>query len=98
MESIYPEHPWLAWKFGKVPTGFWSKRENQLKYMDWVRKDLGMASLDAFYQLKNKELAKRGGRSLLKLFVLFCCCCVVAKPSVGGCVTDLQSTPIETSM
>lgn len=70
--SVYPERTWMEWKFGKVPNGFWAKHSNQMKYLHWLFKELGMSvtNLEDFYRLKNAELVKHSGRSLLREFVL----------------------------
>lgn len=27
LATIYPEHKWIPWKFGRVPRGFWSRKD-----------------------------------------------------------------------
>src|SRR5690349_6915619 len=46
LQSVFPEHNWIPWKFGQVPQGFWEKRENQLEYFSWLGEQLGYRSMD----------------------------------------------------
>src|SRR5437763_1774865 len=34
LQSAYPEHNWMLWRFGRVPIGFWEKPENQREFFD----------------------------------------------------------------
>jgi hypothetical protein len=40
LKSIYPHHPWIAWKFHQVPKGFWKDSQNLLNLCDWLGKQL----------------------------------------------------------
>src|SRR5690348_3075708 len=30
--NIYPEHEWMLWKFGSVPSGYWKQKQNQKQF------------------------------------------------------------------
>lgn len=36
LQDLYPNHPWLPWKFNQVPAGFWSGAGNCRRYFDWI--------------------------------------------------------------
>lgn len=37
LQSVYPEHSWMPWKFGQTPKGIWDKTENQKEFFNWLR-------------------------------------------------------------
>lgn len=34
--SSYPHFPWVAWKFHRVPQGYWNNLQNQKEFMNWL--------------------------------------------------------------
>jgi len=44
LQTIYPQHNWLGWKFGLAPKGFWDKRENTEQFLGWLGNQLGYTS------------------------------------------------------
>ena len=34
LQSVYPEHNWVMWRFNPTPNGFWQKTENQQEFLD----------------------------------------------------------------
>src|SRR5690349_13904891 len=34
LQTVYPEHQWLIWRFGQTPKGFWKKPENHRQFFD----------------------------------------------------------------
>jgi hypothetical protein len=66
--EAYPEHKWLEWKFLNVPKSFWGKKENQLRFFDWLGRDqLGLRSMEDWYYVSNDDIAKYGG---IRLFAV----------------------------
>ena len=66
LQSVYPDHKWLAWKFSqKVPQGYWNDINNKREFMNWLGKQLGYQKMDDWYNLHWKDIAKYGGWSLL---------------------------------
>src|SRR5580693_3523537 len=52
LQSVYPHHDWLTWKFVEaVPSGYWDNMENQRKFMDYLGKQLGFNKMDEWYQV-----------------------------------------------
>lgn len=35
LQAVYPDYPWNIFSFQKVPTGFWSKKENQKAFLQY---------------------------------------------------------------
>jgi hypothetical protein len=36
LQTIYPEHTWLPWRFSHVPRGFWNDLANRRAFMKWL--------------------------------------------------------------
>src|SRR5689334_22139684 len=45
LESAYPEHKWVVWKFNTVPVGYWSL-ENQIQFVDFLGKQLQFRDME----------------------------------------------------
>lgn len=58
LQSVFPEHNWVSWKFQHVPKGYWEDFDNQKCYVEWVRRELGLKSLDMFSKLKMDTVKK----------------------------------------
>ena len=62
LQSVYPEHNWMPWKFGHAPKGFWEKHENQREFFDWLGNQLGYHSMDDWYNVTQEDIHKHGGK------------------------------------
>ena len=49
--SIYPNYDWLPWKFNSLPKGYWNNKENQLKFTNWISKQLNIKSIEDWYNI-----------------------------------------------
>eukprot|EP01125_Pyxidicula_operculata_P022749 TRINITY_DN954_c0_g1_i4.p1 TRINITY_DN954_c0_g1~~TRINITY_DN954_c0_g1_i4.p1 ORF type:complete len:191 (+),score=12.56 TRINITY_DN954_c0_g1_i4:24-596(+) len=56
-------HPWLG---KRVPTGFWSVKENQKSFVEWLSRELNIASDEDWYSVKSKDVRKMKGAGLIK--------------------------------
>jgi hypothetical protein len=65
VQAIYPQHQWILSKFDTVPRGYWSDKENQKNFMDWLGKELGFEDMDDWYNISLKDLEESGARRLL---------------------------------
>jgi hypothetical protein len=65
MEHIVNPQGWKPWLFLTAPMGFWKNRDNQLEYMNWLERELGLLSLDDWYDLDRDVLKRRNGSGLL---------------------------------
>src|SRR6266540_3951192 len=68
LKDYLPEYEWLEWRFRQVPKGFWDKRANRLRYLNWLGQQLGFQRPEDWYQLSTQQLRRWYGRSLLKKF------------------------------
>jgi hypothetical protein len=69
LQLVYPQHPWLLWKFPqKLPSGFWDNKENQKKFLDWLGNELGFKYMEDWYKIRAKDIIKHGGKALLDKF------------------------------
>src|SRR4051812_18456528 len=59
------------WKRGSVPTTFWQHEENQKRYLNWLAEELNInqtANLEGWYSITWLQIAKKGGRGLLRCY------------------------------
>src|SRR6185437_14203633 len=47
--EAHPEFPWKPWLFERVPLSFWSRRENELAFLEWLEKELGIKDKEQWY-------------------------------------------------
>ena len=65
LQSAYPEHNWILWKFSVTQQGFWKKKENQKIFFNWLGSQLGHKSMDDWYNVTQKDIRNNGGGGLL---------------------------------
>lgn len=65
VSTIYSDYPYLPWKFTRAAKGFFEIRENRVRYVDWLRKELGFEHND---QLETGHFIANHGYGLLKMF------------------------------
>jgi hypothetical protein len=59
--NIYPDYPWHPWKFeSPAPKGFWTDIQNQKKYFDWLGEQLGVKTMDDWYNVKYSSIVATG--------------------------------------
>jgi hypothetical protein len=63
--EIYPEHPWLIWKFEKVPQGFWDNIEHQRDFLKWMEKERNIQTPEDWYKIRLNDFRDLGGSSLV---------------------------------
>ena len=66
--EVYDDYPWLPWKFQSTVKNFWSKKENQKFFLDWLGNHLGYHKLEDWSNVTNKEIVANGGERLLELY------------------------------
>ena len=54
LQRIYPEYPWLPWKFPACPRNYWDNLDNQRKFMDWAGKQLKINEMSDWYKITYK--------------------------------------------
>src|SRR4051812_46944886 len=53
LQTIYPEHNWMLWRFKRVPIGYWtqllSNQQETTKLINWLGVQLCIKCLDDWY-------------------------------------------------
>ena len=65
LSNVYHNFEWLPWKFDNCPSTYWDNKENQIKYMEWVREQLHYKEMNDWYKIQRKDLLVLGGGRLL---------------------------------
>jgi hypothetical protein len=65
LQTVYPEHCWLPWKFNTVPMGFWQKEGNQRWFLEWLCSELQLTTPTEKRTLTAEAIMKHGGAGLL---------------------------------
>jgi hypothetical protein len=60
VSKLYPDHNWAAWKFSKVPPLYWKDIANQRKYFDTLGQELGIKTLDDWYNVPVDKIRSNG--------------------------------------
>ena len=72
LETIYPKEKFLPWKFvkkgGRVIKGTWEKKENRIKYIKWLKKELAYKNLSDFYKINYQKFYNNYGFGLTHSF------------------------------
>src|SRR5205823_8634 len=63
LQSVYPEHKWLQWKFAYVPGGFWQEFKNQRLFAEWMAQQLGIIEHEDWYAVARKDVFDELGAS-----------------------------------
>jgi hypothetical protein len=67
LSTIYWEYPWEAWRFDRIPNGYWDDRENQSEYFEFLCRKLSKESLEDWQSSKTHQiLGTKGGRNFLR--------------------------------
>jgi len=55
LQSAYPEHEWMLWRFTKTPFGYWEKvmrdSSEQKKIVNWLGAQLSVSCLEDWYRI-----------------------------------------------
>lgn len=62
------DYDWKEWMFSKTPKGFWDKKKNRKRYLDWLGKKLGIKKPEDWYKIKRKKYEANYGNNFLKLY------------------------------
>lgn len=64
--GVYSEHRWDEWKFVQTPTEWWDHYDNQRRYFDTLRRELGLHdSMESLYRISAADILSHGGGALL---------------------------------
>jgi hypothetical protein len=56
--AIYPEYEWLPWMFEVAPERFWESKENVDRYLEWLKKKLGILSDQDWHHVTSEEVKR----------------------------------------
>ena len=60
LQSIFPNHDWMIWRFKKTPQRFWegiiTKAEEQGRILDWLSNQLSIEYLEDWYRVSLDQI------------------------------------------
>src|SRR3989442_1099115 len=62
LQSVYPEHGWIIWRFNCVPNSYWENQENRKSFFDGLSRELGFKDMDGWCNVTLDVIYKNGGR------------------------------------
>jgi hypothetical protein len=65
LHVAYPSHDWCDWLFSKVENNHWDSEENRRRYFDWLGRQLGLSSLDGWYDITTDDVYSNYGSGLM---------------------------------
>lgn len=65
LQHFHPQHKWYPWLFSRVAQNFWKDNLTRREFFDWAKEDLGLNSMEGWYDVTVDEIRKRGGSGLL---------------------------------
>ena len=66
--DCFSNHNWLEWKFARVPAGFWKKKENRERYLDWLEEELKIRKPEDWNRVRRADLKAHFGGGLLAMY------------------------------
>lgn len=66
--ECFPKHKWQEWKFARVPAGFWNRKANRERYLDWLAKQLKIRKPADWERLRRIDLKSNYGGGLLAMY------------------------------
>lgn len=64
----FPDYEWMEWKMKFVPPGFWNEKENRIRYLKWLEKELGFKKPEDWYNVKYTDFLENFGVTLISKF------------------------------
>jgi len=69
LEAVYPKHVWQAWQFElQLPAEWWQNPKNVYHFVEWLGAQLGIKSIDDWYKVSKRDIAKHKGTVIISLF------------------------------
>src|SRR5262249_4485811 len=66
--AIYPEHPWLFWKFErKSQLSYWKDVHHQRAFFEYLAKQLDIKNMEDWYNVHAKKVSQLGGTVLMRI-------------------------------
>ena len=67
LKNIYPDHNWKPWKFLHSPKGFFNSRDNLYDFVDWLRNQLQLSTLEDWYRVSLRQIDKHSHSTIFRL-------------------------------
>eukprot|EP01125_Pyxidicula_operculata_P005135 TRINITY_DN1872_c0_g1_i3.p1 TRINITY_DN1872_c0_g1~~TRINITY_DN1872_c0_g1_i3.p1 ORF type:complete len:425 (+),score=30.54 TRINITY_DN1872_c0_g1_i3:740-2014(+) len=79
-KNMIPNYDWKPWMFSRVPIGFWDSRDNQMIYIEWLKKKLNVddpisnetnnnnIEMTKWYGITNKFIRDNHGSGILSKY------------------------------
>ena len=68
LQTVYPQHNWLLWKFQQVPRMFWRSEENHKLYFDWLGHQLEYTCMEDWYNVTAEDIQRNKGAGVLSYY------------------------------
>jgi hypothetical protein len=68
LKKVYPDYPWVSWKFDKTPTHALDSTSVQREMIQTIGKELTIEKLDDWYKYSSLDVMLRGGRPVLRRY------------------------------
>lgn len=68
LQSKYPNHNWLPWKWKPIPSKFWEAKENQTNFFNYLFHQLNFKSMEDWYEISSEQIRKFGGHGVLNYY------------------------------
>lgn len=65
--DVYRNRTWNEWMFARVPVGYWQKKENRKRYMNWLSRKLGMKKPGDWTRIRKSDFVNNYGGGLLAM-------------------------------
>ncbi len=57
VSELYPNRIWYEWEFPRVPPDFFKKKENRIRYLQWVNKKLRIRHAEQWDSFRKMDFA-----------------------------------------
>jgi len=65
--SVYPDYPWMVWRFEKVPQRYWEDERHIFHYLCWLSNQLDIVIMEDWKRVSIHQVeAMEGGRLIKK--------------------------------
>ena len=62
VRDLFPDFQFLEWKFTQTRRGYWDDKNNMIKYLNWLEKEMGWEdNKENWYQLSSELIRNTGG-------------------------------------
>lgn len=68
MILVYPEFNWDPYLRNRVPKSYWNKPENIRTFMDRLKEQFNIQSIEDWYRVSVRQIISKGGGGLLQIY------------------------------